>query len=77
MGLFLILCHKLFLFSYKFYIVTNSLRHKIENRPMALTSWSWVQITATFTKLMWLTPHRKSKILGNNSDIMFAFDGEI
>ena len=43
---------------------------------MALTSRSWVQITASYATFTWLAQHRKSEILGNNGD-MFALDGEI
>ena len=43
---------------------------------MAFTSRSWVQITASSAKFMWLAQHRKSEILGNNGDILIALDWE-
>ena len=42
--------------------VQSSLSRKIENRPVPLTSWSWIQITASSTKFTWLAGHRKSML---------------
>ena len=55
----------------------SSLRRKIENRSMPLTSRSWVQLTATCSsaKFAWLAWHRKSEILGNDGGICLFWKG--
>ena len=51
------------------FAMQSSLWRKIENRPMPLTSWSWVQIAVSSAKFtQWLAQNRKSKILGSNGD---------
>ena len=47
----------------------SSFWRKIENRPMTLTSWSWVKIPASSAKFTWLAWHRKSEILVASADI--------
>ena len=42
---------------------------------MPLTSWSWVQITASSAKFTWLAWHRKGEILGDNGDICLLWTG--
>ena len=49
----------------------------IENRPIPLTSRSWVEITASSAKFTWLARHRKSETLGNNGNICLLWMGKI
>ena len=60
MGLFLILRHKLLCIPVA---LQSSLGCNIVNRPMSLTSRSWVQITASFDNFAHLARHMGSEIL--------------
>lgn len=44
---------------------------------MPLTSWVWVQITASAAKSTWLAQHGKREILGNNADTCLHSKGKI
>ena len=67
-----------FFFLY-FFIPTVTIRtfsiDPYPNRPMPITSRSWVQIISSAAKFAWLARHRKSEILCNNGDLCYALDG--